>query len=89
MTESTSNDFDDDQQVALGVERAGEGLSEILDEIRDNNPQLLRVRAGTPMGIFFVSAVTNNSRNDDRRVGGILNPITDESVSSTPPEDIQ
>ena len=59
VTETTSNDFDDDQQVALGVSRAGEELSGILNEIQDNNPQQLRVRAGTPIGILFVDSVTD------------------------------
>jgi len=61
VTESTSNDFDDEQQVALGVSRAGEELSEIFNEIQDNNPQLLRVRSGTPIGILFIDSVTENS----------------------------
>ncbi len=61
VTESTSNDFDDEQQVALGVSRAGEELSAIVNEIQDNNPQLLRVRSGTPIGILFIDSVTENS----------------------------
>jgi len=65
VTESTSNDFDDDQQVALGVSRAGDELSEIFNEIQENNPQLLRVRAGTPIGILFVDSVTDGVGTDN------------------------
>jgi len=51
--------------VALGVSRAGEELSGILNEIQDNNPQLLRVRAGTPIGILFVDSVTDGVGADN------------------------
>ncbi len=60
ITETTSNSNDNDQEVASGVATAGKELSSIIQEIKDNNPQLLRVRAGTPIGILFVEAVTND-----------------------------
>lgn len=69
VSETTSNVRSDDQEVALGVAQVGEGLSGIINEIRENNPQLLRVRAGTPMGIFFVSAVTDRQSQDAEVVG--------------------
>lgn len=90
VTEATENDNSNDQEVALGVARAGEELASILDDVRDNNPQLLRVRSGTPMGILFVSAVTNNSQNGNNSGGiGGFNPITNESVAAPLPADIQ
>lgn len=66
-TETTSNNRNNDQEVASGIATAGKELSGIIKEIKDNNPQLLRVRAGTPMGILFVDAVTDD---EDEEVSG-------------------
>lgn len=63
VTETTSNTRDSDQEVAFGVATAGKELSSIIQEIKENNPPLLRVRSGTPMGILFIDAVTNNQNN--------------------------
>lgn len=59
-TTSTSN-IDNDQEVASGLAKAGEELANILDEAVDSTEPLLRVRAGTPIGILFTSSVTNAS----------------------------
>lgn len=56
---TTSNDDrDNDQEVALGLEAAGDEISEILDDMVDDVEPLLRVRAGTPLGVLFTSPVT-------------------------------
>jgi len=53
-TEGTS---DNDQEVASGIAEAGEELGEILDEIADETEPLIRVAAGTPIGVLFVAPV--------------------------------
>jgi intracellular multiplication protein IcmE len=58
-TQTTSNsDKSNDQEVATGVAKAGEEISEILGDIADDTKPLLRVRAGTPIGILFIKPVT-------------------------------
>lgn len=57
-TSTTSNaNTSNDQEVATGIEQAGEEISDIMDEIADDVEPLLRVRAGTPLGILFTSPV--------------------------------
>jgi len=63
VTESTSNDnLDSDQEVASGVSRAGQELAEILDDQADDTKTLLRIQAGTAIGVLFTSAVTDNQQ---------------------------
>jgi len=64
-TETVTNSSDNDQEVASGIATAGAQLSEIIQEHRDNRPQLLRIRAGTPLGIFFVEAITNEEDGEE------------------------
>ena len=64
-TETVSNSNDSEQEVASGIATAGTELSSIIQEYRDNNPQLLRVRAGTPMGILFTEAVDDEDEDDE------------------------
>lgn len=67
-TQTTSNqDRSSDQEVALGIATAGKEFAGIIDEIKQNNPQLIRVRAGTPMGILFVESVTDSE--DEEVIG--------------------
>lgn len=80
-TETTSNNRDKDQEVALGVATAGQELSGIIKEIKDNNPQLLRVRAGTPMGILFVESVTNE---EDEEVAGPYEKLQEFQLRANP-----
>ena len=54
---TTSGTNDKDQEVASGVAEAGDALSEILDDVVGSTQPLLRVRAGTPIGVLFVSPV--------------------------------
>lgn len=60
VSQSTS-DKDSRQEVASGIAEAGEALSDILDEEADRTRPMLRVASGTPMGILFVSPVTDVS----------------------------
>lgn len=56
VSEETS-DADDEQEVASGITEASEELEEIIDEEVDNIEPLIRVAAGTPMGVLFVEPV--------------------------------
>lgn len=47
------------QEVASGLEAAGDELADILDEEADNTQIMLRVAAGTPLGILFLAPVTD------------------------------
>lgn len=58
VSESTS-DKDSGQEVASGISEAGEKLSEILDEEADATRPMLRVASGTPIGVLFISPVTD------------------------------
>ena len=60
VAESTS-DKDNQQEVASGISEAGDKLSEILDEEANATEPMLRVAAGTPVGILFVAPVTDNN----------------------------
>ncbi len=56
---TTSGTNDKDQEVASGIAEAGEALADILDESAGNTQALLRVRAGTPIGVLFVAPVVD------------------------------
>lgn len=56
-----SQDQDTGQEVASGIAEAGEEIEELLDEIADNTNPLIRVAAGTPIGLLFTSAVTSGT----------------------------
>lgn len=58
VTQSTE-DKDSRQEVASGVSEAGQTLKEILDEEADSTQPMLRVAAGTPLGILFVMPVVD------------------------------
>ncbi len=60
VSESTA-DKDSQQEVASGISEAGDKLSEILEEEADSTKPMLRVAAGTPVGILFVAPVTDNN----------------------------
>lgn len=64
VSETTSNDdLSDDQEVASGISAAGEELEEILDDAVDNIEPLVRVRAGTSVGVLFTTSVIDQSRS--------------------------
>ncbi len=58
---SSESDKDSQQEVASGISEAGNSLSEILEEEADNTRPMLRVAAGTPLGILFVEPVTDTN----------------------------
>jgi len=56
-----SQDQDSGQEVASGIAGAGEEIEELLNEIADGVEPMIRVAAGTPIGILFTSAVTSGT----------------------------
>jgi len=57
----TSANKNSKQEAASGISKAGDKLSEILDEEADKTKPMLRVATGTPLGILFVMPVTDTS----------------------------
>ncbi len=56
-TSTEDDDKDTEQEVASGISEAGAKLGEILDEEAAKTVPLIRVDAGTPIGILFVDPV--------------------------------
>ncbi|MFN3700812.1 MAG: TrbI/VirB10 family protein [Alphaproteobacteria bacterium] len=52
-------------QIAGGVEEAGSQLRTILDEMNSNVQTLVKIRAGTPMGVLFVAPLTRPATAED------------------------
>ena len=50
---------DNRQEVASGISEAGEAFSDIIQEEADRTQPMLRIAAGTPIGILFVSPVSD------------------------------
>jgi len=83
VSETTSSStLDNDQEVASGITAAGDELSTILDEISDVAEPMLKIRAGTPIGVLFTSAVTDtqlgldNDTDNGSTAGQITNTIS-------------
>ena len=54
-------ELDTKEELAKGVEKAVEKVSEIFDEQAEETEPLIRVEAGTPMGLLFVEPVTDET----------------------------
>lgn len=52
-----TEETDSDQEIASGIEEAGQELREIFDDELDDIEVLVRVEAGTPMGLLFTEPV--------------------------------
>jgi intracellular multiplication protein IcmE len=58
----STNDRDSRQEVASGIGEAGQALSDIIQEEANQTRPMLRIAAGTPIGILFVSPVSDIAR---------------------------
>ncbi len=56
VSESTQS-ANKDQEIATGVQEAGEEASDILKDMADDTKVLVRIASGTPMGILFLQPV--------------------------------
>lgn len=57
VTESSS-DASNDQEIASGIDEAGQELGDILDDMADDIEVTVRIESGTPLGILFLAPVT-------------------------------
>lgn len=55
----SSSDKNNEQEVASGIQAAGDELADILEDEADNTKPMLRIASGTPIGIFFLGPVTD------------------------------
>lgn len=69
---------DNTEEVATGVEEAGQKLGEILDDMAEDTEVLVRIEAGTPIGILFLEPVTKDDNVDGGAVTGAAG--TDEDI---------
>ena len=53
-----TEDADSEQEVATGIQEAGQEVRSILDDIVNDIEVLVRLEVGTPMGILFLEPVT-------------------------------
>lgn len=56
-TSNSNNDLDNDQEVATGIEEAGEKLGEFIDEEEAKTRPMVKIHAGTPIGVLFLQEV--------------------------------
>ena len=54
---TSEDDLDTREELLSGVEEATSVVAEFLEEEADNTPVMIRVAAGTPIGILFISPV--------------------------------
>lgn len=71
----STNNRDSGEEVASGISEAGEELRDILEEEADATQPMLRLAAGTPIGVLFVAPVIEgddlveqNQREQDRLI---------------------
>lgn len=50
----TDQDLTDEQEVAIGIETAADQVADFIEEEADQLDRLIRVEAGTPIGILFL-----------------------------------
>ncbi len=75
-TTTTSDDPDFSEAIAQGIGDSFDGLSQAITESGRKVEPMLRIAAGTPIGILFTDAVldqTNAERAADQNVQAILN----------------
>ena len=61
---TTSTDLDTDEEIAQAIEDAGEILGEFVQEEADRTQILVKVAAGTPIGVLFTSPVIEPTEAD-------------------------
>jgi len=63
VAQSTS-DKNNKQEVASGIDAAGDKLADILNDEADDIKPMLRIASGTPIGVFFLRPVTDLAQTD-------------------------
>ncbi len=57
---TTTGSRDRDQSVASGVQEAGQTISDVIQEEADRTRPMLKIRAGTPIGVLFLTPVLDS-----------------------------
>jgi len=60
-TSTTSGEPDTEEEIFKGIEEAGKTVAEILDDEAAGVEIMVKVAAGTPMGVLFLEPVTDES----------------------------
>jgi hypothetical protein len=60
-TTSSTEDLNTEQEFGKAISEAAKQVGDVLDEDGKNTKPLVRVHAGTPIGILFMAAVTDQS----------------------------
>lgn len=63
-TTTSSNDPDFSEAIAEGISESFDGVADALDDQASKVQVMIRVAAGTPIGILFTQAVTDQSASD-------------------------
>lgn len=53
---------DNKQEIASGIDEAGQKLGEIFDDMADETEVTVRIESGTPIGILFLEPVTRTEK---------------------------
>lgn len=61
-TSTTENDKSDKQEVATGVAEAGQEIRDIVDDMADSIDVLVKIKAGTPMGVLFLDPIVASDK---------------------------
>jgi intracellular multiplication protein IcmE len=56
----------DEQEVASGIQEAGQELSEIIDEAADETETTIIIASGTQIGVLFLQPVTKDQSTEER-----------------------
>ena len=75
-----TEEADSGQQIASGVEEAGQELRDILDEMADDTKVMVRIASGTPLGILFLEPVVEgggdlNNKKEEENAPLLPNPL--------------
>ncbi len=72
---SDSQDKDDKQEVASGIEEAGQELSDIITETADEIETTIIIASGTQIGVLFTEPVIKDQNNNRFKVSPKLNGL--------------
>lgn len=74
--------LDTEQELARGAEEGFSEFGDFLDDEASNIRPLIRVEAGTPIGVFFTQPVTSQSANSGARASGAANALQQRGRAS-------
>lgn len=67
-TVEETSDTNDEQEIASGIDEAGQELRDILEDMAGDTEILVRIEAGTPMAILFLDDVVEEPEDDNLRL---------------------